>query len=183
MRYVEKAVGVLSELKNANVLGRLLAHSQEITDHLLKTCEHDMLGPHNNPLAPFLTLTASFRGQITQSALDVCPNKFRQGKDLIRGMSSKERNLQQDDDDDDDSEDGDARNLCNFINCKIEGMEDHLRDRLHAPKRTKAAFHVKPMHAYRRIPGKTIRVIKVCYKCRKLGHIWAFCPQLSPARK
>ena len=77
MRYVEKAVGVLSELKNTNVLGRLLTHSQEITDHLLKTCERDMLGPHNNPLAPFLTLTTSFRGQITQSALDVRPNKFR----------------------------------------------------------------------------------------------------------
>ena len=66
----------MSELENANVLGRLLAHSQEITDCLLKTCEHDMLGPCNNPLAPFLTLAASFRGQITQSALDVRPNKF-----------------------------------------------------------------------------------------------------------
>ena len=138
------------------------------------------------PLAPFLTLAASFRGQITQSALDVRPNKFRQGKDLIRGMSSKERNLQQDDDDDeddDDLEDGNARNLRNFINCKIEGMEDRLRDRLHAPKRTRAAIRVKPMHAYRRIPGKTVRVIKVCYECRKPGHIQAFCPQLSPARK
>ena len=50
MRYVEKAVGVLSELENANVLGRLLAHSQEITDRLLKTCERDMLGPRNNPI-------------------------------------------------------------------------------------------------------------------------------------
>ena len=184
MHYVEKAVGVLSELENANVLGHLLTHSQEITDRLLKTCERDMLGPRNNPLAPFLTLAASFRGQIMQSALDVRPNKFRQGKDLIHGMSSKERNLQQDDDDDnDDSEDGNARNLRNFINCKIEGMEDRLHDCLHAPKRTKAAFRVKPMHAYRRISGKTVWVIKVCYKCRKPGHIQAFCPQLSPARK
>ena len=99
-------------------------------------------------------------------------------------MSLKERNLQQDDDDDDDdddSEDGNTRNLHNFINCKIEGMEDRLRDRLHTPKHTKATLHVKPMHAYRRIPDKTIWVIKVCYECRKLGHIWAFCPQLSPA--
>ena len=31
MRYIEKAVGVLSELENANVLGHLLGHSQEIT--------------------------------------------------------------------------------------------------------------------------------------------------------
>ena len=139
-----------------------------------------MLGPRNNPLAPFLTLAASFRGQITQSALDVRPNKFRQGKDLIRGISSKERNLQQDDDDDDYSED---ENTHNFINCKIEGMEDRLRDRLHAPKRTRAAIRVKPMHAYRCIPGKTVWVIKVCYECRKPGHIRAFCPQLSPARK
>ena len=154
---------------------------QEITDRLLKTCERDMLGPRNNPLAPFLTLAASFRGQITQSALDARPNKFQQGKDLIRGMSSKERNLQQDDNNNNDySEDENTRN---FIACKIEGMEDRLRDRLHAPKRTRAAIRVKPMHAYRRIPGKTIRVIKVCYKCCKPGHIWAFCPQLSPARK
>ena len=69
-------VGVLSELENTNVLGRLLAHSQEITDCLLKTCKRDMLGPRNNPLAPFLTLAALFRGQITQSALNVRPNKF-----------------------------------------------------------------------------------------------------------
>ena len=181
MRYIEKAIGVLSELENANVLGCLLAHSQEITDCLLKTCERDMLGPHNNPLTPFLTLATLFRGKITQSALDVRPNNFRQGKDLIRGMSSKERNLQQDDDDDNYYSEDD--NTCNFIACKIKGMEDHLRNRLHAPKRTRAAIHVKPMHAYRRIPSKTVRVIKVCYECCKPGHIWAFCPQLSPMRK
>ena len=96
----------------------------------------------------------------------------------LRGASV--RNKQDDDDDDDYSEDENTRN---FIACKIEGMEDRLRDRLHAPKRTRAAIRVKPMHAYRRIPGKTVRVIKVCYECRKPGHIRAFCPQLSPARK
>ena len=142
---------------------------------MLKTCKCDMLGPRNNPLTPFLTLTASFRGQITQSALDVRSNKFRQGKDLIRGMSSKERNLQQDDDNDD-NDDSEDDNTCNFIACKIKGMEARLRDRLHAPKCTKAALHVKPMHAYRRIPGKTVRVIKVCYECRKPGHIRGLCP-------
>ena len=90
MHYVEKAVGVLLELENTNVLRHLLAHSQKITDHLLKTCKHDMLSPHNNPLTPFLTLAASFKGIITQSALNVCPNEYCQRKDLICGMSSKE---------------------------------------------------------------------------------------------
>ena len=53
-------------------------------------------------------------------------------------MSSKEWNLQQDDDDDND--DLEDENTRNFISCKIKGMEARLRDRLHAPKRTKATL-------------------------------------------
>ena len=36
MRYIEKAVGVLQKLENANVLGRLLTHKDEIYDILLR---------------------------------------------------------------------------------------------------------------------------------------------------
>ena len=103
MCYVGKAVGVLSDLKSANVLGRLLAHSPEIKDHLFNTYKCDKSLRKHNPIAPFLTLAESFKGIITQSTLNVCPNKYV-GKHADRR----------------DKEDNDNT----FIACKIEGMED-----------------------------------------------------------
>ena len=102
MRYVEKAVGVLSDLENANVLGRLLAHSPEIEDRLFDTYKRDKSLREHNALTPFLTLANSFKGIVTQSALDVRPNKYV-GRHANR-------------------HDDNADNA--FIDCKIEGMED-----------------------------------------------------------
>ena len=123
MRYVEKAVGVLSNLESANVLGRLLAHSPEIEDCLFNAYKRNKSLQEHNAITPFLTLADSFKGTITQSALDVHPNKYV-------GRHADRHNDNTDD---------------TFISCKIEGMEDRLRARLHAPKRTKAAARMKPM--------------------------------------
>ena len=161
MHYVEKAVGVLSDLESANVLGRLLAHSPEIEDRLFNTYKRDKSLWEHNTITPFLTLTDSFKGVITQSALDVRPNKYV-GRHANR-------------------HDDDADNA--FINCKIEGMEDRLRARLHAPKRTKATARMKPMWKHKFVPGRPGKAIKVCYECAKPGHIRAFCPLLSSPRK
>jgi hypothetical protein len=66
MHYLEKAVGLLSELENANVLGRLLAHTEIIHSTIRDT----------DPLAiiPFKRVANTFAGDITQSATDTCIN-------------------------------------------------------------------------------------------------------------
>ena len=167
MRYIEKAVGTLSELENANVLGRLLAHSQEITDRLMDWYKQDFANTASgNPLTPFLTLADSFKGKITQSTLNVCPNQY---------CFSYQRD-NHDDNSYNDNED-------NFLACKVEATKDCLCACLHAPKHTKAAAHMKPMWKHKMVKGKTIRTIKVCYECAKPGHIRTFCPLLSPSRK
>jgi hypothetical protein len=62
MHYLEKAVGLLLELENANVLGRLLAYMEVIHSTI-----HD-----TDPLTIILFKRASdtFAGDITQSATD-----------------------------------------------------------------------------------------------------------------
>ena len=129
MCYVEKAVGVLSDLKSANVLRCLLTHSPEIEDHLFDAYKHDKPLQEHNPITPFLTLAESFKGTITQSTLNVHPNKYV-GKHADRLPLWDEEN--------DNAED-------TFIACKIKGMEDQLCTRLHTPKHTKAAARMKPM--------------------------------------
>ena len=167
MHYIEKAVGVLSNLESANVLGRLLAHSPEIEDCLFDAYKRDKSLREHNPITPFLALAESFKGTITQSALDFRPNKYVGKHANCLPLQDKE---------DDDAED-------TFIACKIEGMEDRLRACLHAPKCTKAATCMKPMWKHKFISGKPERTIKVCYKCAKPGHIRAFCPLLSLSHK
>ena len=78
MRYIEKAVGVLQELENANILRRLLVHEDEIHNILLwesKGKFHPVSS--QDPLTSYTVLAKSFKGTITQSALDVRPNKWR----------------------------------------------------------------------------------------------------------
>ena len=157
MHYVEKAVGVLSNLESTNVLGRLLTHSPKIENRLFNAYKHDKSLQEHNAITPFLTLADSFMGTITQSALNVHPNKY----------AGRHTNCHNDDTDN------------TFIKCKIEGMEDRLRTRLHAPKHTKAAACMKPMWKHKFIPGRPGKAIKVCYECAKPGHIRAFCPLLS----
>src|ERR1700755_1472633 len=58
---------VLSDVENANILGRLLAHEHKILDRIVDP----------DSAAPFLKITTSFRGTITQLAMDPCPDPFR----------------------------------------------------------------------------------------------------------
>ena len=77
MCYIEKAVGVLQELENANILGHLLMHEDEIHNILLQESKgkfHPISS--QDPLTSYTILAKSFRGTIMQSALDVCPNKW-----------------------------------------------------------------------------------------------------------
>jgi hypothetical protein len=66
MHYLEKAVGLLSELENANILGRLLAHMEIIQSMIRDT----------DPLAiiPFKCVADTFAGNITQSTTNTHVN-------------------------------------------------------------------------------------------------------------
>ena len=71
-RYLEKAVGLLSELENANFLGRLMAHGDVIIEDL------GSKDPHS--CGEYLSRTRYFEGDITQSALDPKVNPFRSSR-------------------------------------------------------------------------------------------------------
>src|SRR6267154_1531324 len=64
-RYLERAMCVLSELENANVLGRLMAHGDEILHSL--TSDQAAAGR-------FCRIMHHFEGTITQSAIDAARN-------------------------------------------------------------------------------------------------------------
>jgi hypothetical protein len=66
--FLEKATCVLSEMENANVLGRLYAHKEEIFHSLTA---NQMAAAH------FLQIQQSFDGFITESALNPQPNNYR----------------------------------------------------------------------------------------------------------
>ena len=59
---------VLSELENANVLGRLLAHTDQLAE---------ALAPNPDANAQYIKAIKGFAGDITKSALDPCINHYR----------------------------------------------------------------------------------------------------------
>jgi len=65
---LEKAMCILSKLENANILGHLIPYEDEIIDSL--TAKPYTAGK-------YLHATQAFNGVITQSAIDACPNPFR----------------------------------------------------------------------------------------------------------
>ena len=64
MRYIEKGVEVLSALENANALGRIFAHEQDITTHLLEN-----LTPSSYIV--YAKIRKFFTGHLTFSASDI----------------------------------------------------------------------------------------------------------------
>ena len=66
-KYLEKAMEVLSELENANVLGRLLAHTDQLTE---------ALAPNPDANAQYTKAIKGFSGDITESALDLRINRY-----------------------------------------------------------------------------------------------------------
>ena len=70
--YLEGTMEVLSDLENAYVLGHLLAHANIISANLL-ACDAQVYTHYTH-------LMHSFKGDITQSALDVCINPSHHNK-------------------------------------------------------------------------------------------------------
>ena len=66
-KYLEKAMEVLSELENDNVLGRLLAHTDQLAE---------ALAPNPDANAQYIKVIKGFTGDITKSALDPHVNRY-----------------------------------------------------------------------------------------------------------
>ena len=160
MRYVEKAVGVLQELENANILGCLLAHEDKIHDMLLQASKNKFYPiSSQDPFTAYTVLAKFFKGTITQSALNICLNRWHHATQAEIDKFLAKIILRQEEDSDENT----------FLQRKIDNAKDCLCSRLHAPCRTKT--HTKPMYKHKRLPDKTTHFIKVCYDCGKLGHI------------
>jgi hypothetical protein len=120
-KYMEKAIGVLSQMENANVIGRLCAHEDEILHQLAV----DQQEPDH-----FLRLLNTYTGPITLSALDPRANPFRKGANAHQlrpgvadrlckpraRMCSKERN---------------HYDVENRLQDDADRTEDDIRGRLH----------------------------------------------------
>jgi hypothetical protein len=121
--YLEKAVKVLDELENANVLGRLLAHS----DVLEMTMQ-----PNTQAIRDFHNATKDFQGHITQSALDTAINHSRSSDSALvpstatseSDSQTRERTLKQ--------QLLTARNEKNFLLSKQEPPTAPRRRTLHS---------------------------------------------------
>ena len=147
---LEKAMCVLSEMENANVIGRLFLYEDEILNALT----------HNQPAASlFLRAIHPFRGVIPTSALDSTPNPWRNkfpsrtipaNRTLYQRLqrcSSKERNHIE------------VENRAAEV---LQESADEIEDRLRAQLEKRKPKH--PLSAH-----------KKCFRCGHMGHIRAHC--------
>src|SRR6267154_536770 len=171
-RHLERAMCILSELENANVLGRLIAHGDEILHSLTSD---------QSATSRFCCIMHYFEGTITQSVIDATPNPLcasyisseRYHAEACTEyvpltqhthMCSKECNHLE-------VEDNERRRLqnqqANDIFCNaVDEIEDRLRDQLrHRKDRRPYIVHHIPA-------GKPKR----CFRCRLKGHIRLNCP-------
>jgi hypothetical protein len=166
-KYTEKAIEVLSQLENANIVGRLCAHE----DDLLRQLTAD----HKRPDI-FFEVLRSYSGPVTVSALDARANPFRAG--------AKDHHLRPDAQDKPRPDDH-VREYCprckhavlpgHNDKCKKEQLRQLAEERLQATAdriedALRDKLHQRPQS---RIPLSTY---KRCHKCYKMGHIRAQCP-------
>jgi len=188
-KYLEKAMCVLSDLENANVLGRIIAHGDDILHSL--TADQRAAGL-------FIEIMHSFEGTITQSAIDARADPFRAGpmdnasflkqrmsrfKEYVplaqrTRLSSKERNHLE-------VEDRDRQRLANhraddylrandLLREAADEIEDTLRNQLQRRKdrRAHTTNTTNTTKAY-----DAFRKPKKCFRCGHTGHIRATCPR------
>ena len=135
-------MGVLSELENANILGRLLAH----TDQLAKA-----LAPNPDANAQYIKVIKGFTGDITESALDLCINRYRsaieeQGEPIHDYIIDEEYAKRQ---------------------CILDDVKATIRQCCEKQRTTHTAIF--PVHTR-----------KQCFRCGHYSHIRAYCPSCSP---
>jgi ligand-binding sensor protein len=147
MRYIEKGVEVLSALENANALGRIFAHEQDITTYLLENLTPSLY-------VMYTKIRKSFMGHITFSATDV-HTRHPRGM-LMLGQSIWEN----------DQEIRDQLVQKEQDECDMDNF---------CPPRSPRSRSQCPIPVRRNIPLH-VHVRKRCHHCHKWGHIRATCP-------
>ena len=185
-KYLEKAMCVLSELENANVLGRIVAHDDDILDSL--AADH-------RTARQFLKIARSFEGTIPQSAIDARANPFRAAPSAPTPTTIKtspsllgeyiplahRRNLSKEECDFLDSKDEGACDLAerraqnaeDLLREAADKIEETLRDRL--VRRKDRRQHKAPARRLYNDAPIAFRA-KKCFCCGRMGHIRAACP-------
>ncbi|HSY76417.1 MAG TPA: hypothetical protein VK890_06150, partial [Bacteroidia bacterium] len=147
MCYMEQAIGTLSELENANILGRLLAHDGDVVQYLMEN------GNPRSYLA-YAGLSNSFKGSVTRSAPDTrVLQRSPTPRRIISLPLDANKRLKEEKEDKKD----------------LDELEQTLRDHLHT-RDAKTHKHVPtnvPLHIHTR---------KRCHRCNQWGHIRATCP-------
>ena len=177
-RYLERAMCVLSELENTNVLGRLIAHGDEILHSLTSD---------QSAASRFCRIMHHFEGTITQSTIDTALNPWRASQcnniayissksycteactkyvplTQRTRMCSKERNHLE-------VKDNECHRLQNqqandILHDAADEIKDCLHDQLHRCKD-------RHPHIAHTIPT---RKPKRCFLCGLKGHIRLNCP-------
>ena len=150
MRYIERAVGTLSELENANVLGRLLAYDNDIIMHIL-----DNPIPIPGAYLSYARLARSFKGKITHSALDIRVEEEPRAKrpdDLYPPSSTSSSDIER------------------FKNQgRKQDPDEYERKSIKLLHRLSKGHRINPplyVHARKR-----------CFRCDQWGHVKATCPE------
>jgi hypothetical protein len=156
MRYLERAVEILSDLENANALGRILAHDGDILEFTMEN-----LTPH--AAFAYVKIASSFTGRTVQSALDTRPrHKSTTTPGIISlplGATQRFKKAEQ------------GRTNTWTLDDEIE---EQLGPRVRArPTRPRHPRVNTPLQRHER---------KKCFRCRDWGHIARACP-LRPYQK
>ena len=167
--FLEKAMCVLSEMENANILGRLYAHEEDIFHSLTA---------NQVAAARFLRIQQSFDGFITESALNPRPNNYRNTRRGSSGapLDPKFQTRWAEPITPEESEDP--------LREEADRIEDHLRSKLHERNRGRFIYpsthaSVRPTPRFNKLKDKTPFIhyhAGRCYNCHHRGHVRAQCP-------
>jgi hypothetical protein len=160
---------VLSEMENANILGRLYAHEEDIFHSLTA---------NQAAAARFLRIQQSFDGFITESALNPRPNNYRNTRRGSSGapLDPKFQTRWAEPITPEESEDP--------LREEADRIEDHLRSKLHERNRGRFIYpstraSVRPTPRFNKLKDKTPFIqyhAGRCYNCHHRGHVRAQCP-------
>jgi hypothetical protein len=174
---LEKAMCVLSDLENTNILGRLACFEDEVYHDLT----HDQIAAYE-----FLKVIHTYRGVITTSALDATPNPYR--KHFITHLDSpltfRPRN-------------SDSPRAVPFTiplrgcldrHCSKERNHDEVEDYFQENADVIEERLHQRLHKRKPLPKHPLSAHKQCFKCGHMGHIRAMCynnhrPVVFPRRK
>jgi hypothetical protein len=150
MRYVERAVEVLSDLENANVLGHILMHDGDILEYTMENLD-------SHATLAYVKIAQSFEGRTVQSALDT---RTRHKATTVPGIISLPLGATQR------FKNTEKKHAQQWtLDDEIEEQLGNRTSRRSTPSRRPRVN--TPLHRHER---------KKCYRCREWGHVAKACP-------